>query len=44
MEITITPYVNILKALPLYEQSLAWFVPAIVGALIGFIIHKLTKK
>jgi len=44
MEITITPYVNILKTLPLYEQSLAWLVPAIVGALIGFVIHKLTKK
>jgi LIVCS family branched-chain amino acid:cation transporter len=44
MKITITPYVNILKALPLYEQSLAWLVPAIIGALIGFIIHKLIKK
>ncbi|KOP77767.1 branched-chain amino acid transporter [Lysinibacillus sp. FJAT-14745] len=44
MKITIAPYVNILKALPLYEQSLAWLVPAIIGALIGFIIHKLIKK
>lgn len=44
MEITIAPYVNILKALPLYEQSLAWLVPAIIGALIGLVIHKLTKK
>lgn len=44
MKITITPYVNILKALPLYEQSLAWLVPAIIGALIGLIIHKLIKK
>ncbi|GAB0168902.1 branched-chain amino acid transport system II carrier protein [Lysinibacillus sp. CTST325] len=44
MKITIAPYVNILKALPLYEQSLAWLVPAITGALIGLVIHKLTKK
>lgn len=44
MEIHIAPYVNILKALPLYEQSLAWLVPAIIGALIGLIIYNLTKK
>lgn len=44
MEIKITSYENILKALPLYEQSLGWLVPAMIGALIGFIIHKLFKK
>ncbi len=43
MEITIAPYESILKALPLYEQNLGWLIPAIVGASIGFIIHKLIK-
>jgi len=41
MKIEITPYKNILQTLPLYEQNLGWLLPAIVGALIGFIIHKL---
>lgn len=44
MNIRIAPYENILNALPLYEQSLGWLVPAIIGALIGFIIHKLMKR
>ncbi|MFJ7732348.1 branched-chain amino acid transport system II carrier protein [Lysinibacillus sp. NPDC097231] len=43
MEINIAPYESILKALPLYEQNLGWLIPAIVGASIGFIIHKLIK-
>ncbi|MFJ7408958.1 MULTISPECIES: branched-chain amino acid transport system II carrier protein [unclassified Lysinibacillus] len=44
MEIKVTSYENILKALPLYEQSLGWLVPAMIGAILGFIIHKLFKK
>ncbi|MNH37156.1 Branched-chain amino acid transport protein [compost metagenome] len=44
MKVEITPYENILKALPMYGQNLGWLLPAIVGALIGFIIHKLIKK
>jgi len=44
MNIRIAPYENILNALPLYEQSLGWLVPAIIGALIGFIIHTLMKR
>lgn len=44
MKITIEPYENVLKALPLYEQNLGWLLPAIIGAFIGFIIHKLFKK
>ncbi len=44
MKIEIVPYENFLNALPLYEQSLGWLVPAIVGAIVGFIIHKISKK
>ncbi|MGE6516272.1 branched-chain amino acid transport system II carrier protein [Lysinibacillus sphaericus] len=44
MNFKIVPYENFLKALPLYEQSLGWLVPAIVGAIIGFIIHISFKK
>ncbi len=44
MDFKIVPYENFLKALPLYEQSLGWLVPAIVGAIIGFIIHISFKK
>ncbi|EON73596.1 branched-chain amino acid transport system II carrier protein [Lysinibacillus sphaericus] len=44
MNLKIVPYENFLKALPLYEQSLGWLVPAIVGAIIGFIIHISFKK
>lgn len=36
-------YENLLNTLPLHEQNLAWLIPAIVGATIGFIIHKLSK-
>ncbi|QDQ01347.1 branched-chain amino acid transport system II carrier protein [Lysinibacillus fusiformis] len=44
MDIKLVPYENLLKLLPLYEQSLGWLVPAIVGAIIGFILHKIFKK
>ncbi len=44
MKVEITPYETILKALPMYEQNLGWLLPAIVGAVIGFIIHKLKNK
>ena len=43
MGIRIPFYENILDILPFYNQSLGWLVPAIVGAAIGFIIHKLSK-
>ena len=43
MEIRIPFYENILDILPFYNQSLGWLVPAIVGAAIGFVIHKLLK-
>ena len=43
MKVEITPYETILKALPMYEQNLGWLLPAIVGASIGFIIHKVIK-
>ncbi len=44
MDIKLAPYENLLKLLPLYEQSLGWLVPAIVGAIVGFILHKIFKK
>ncbi|MDN4492179.1 branched-chain amino acid transport system II carrier protein [Ureibacillus aquaedulcis] len=37
-------YEELLKSLPLYDQSIGWVVPAIVGMVIGWIIHLLTKK
>ena len=36
-------YENILNLLPLYDQSIGWLLPAIVGLLIGWIIHLFTK-
>lgn len=36
-------YKNIVSALPLADQSLGWLVPAIVGAIIGWVIHAITK-
>lgn len=39
----IPAYNNLLAMLPFYEQSIGWLVPAIVGALIGFIIHLMKK-
>ncbi|MER2190074.1 MAG: branched-chain amino acid transport system II carrier protein [Solibacillus sp.] len=35
----IPAYENLLAMLPLYEQSIGWLVPAIVGAVIGYIVH-----
>ena len=43
LHVEIPFYENILNILPLQEQSLGWLVPAIVGAAIGFVIHKLFK-
>lgn len=40
---TIDWYANILNTLPLHEQNLGWLVPAIVGLVIGWIIHILKK-
>jgi len=36
-------YENILSLLPLYDQSIGWLVPALVGMAIGWIIHLLNK-
>lgn len=41
MKIELVAYENLLKILPLYEQSLGWLLPAIIGACLGFILHKL---
>ncbi|MFC7685745.1 branched-chain amino acid transport system II carrier protein [Ureibacillus sp. GCM10028918] len=41
---SISWYENILSKLPLYDQSIGWLVPAIVGLVIGWIIHLLTRK
>ncbi|MFJ7950727.1 branched-chain amino acid transport system II carrier protein [Lysinibacillus sp. NPDC096418] len=43
LKIQVPFYENLLNTLPLHEQNLAWLIPAIVGATIGFIIHKLSK-
>ena len=37
-------YEDILTLLPLYDQSVGWLVPAIVGMVIGWIIHLINKK
>ena len=36
-------YEHILKLLPLYDQSIGWLVPAIIGMLIGWFIQLLFK-
>lgn len=36
-------YQNILETLPMYDQSLGWLVPAIIGLMIGWLIHVLMK-
>lgn len=35
---------DVLKHLPLYEQQIGWLLPAIVGLVIGVIIHSFQKK
>ena len=42
--IEIEAYQNVLNALPLQGQGLGWLVPAIVGAIIGYIVSSMTKK
>ncbi|RHW39954.1 branched-chain amino acid transport system II carrier protein [Lysinibacillus yapensis] len=36
-------YENLVSILPLYEQSLGWLLPAIVGMAIGWVIHLMRK-
>ena len=36
-------YENILSYLPLYDQSIGWLIPAIVGTAIGWVIHLIKK-
>ncbi|MEG0259963.1 MAG: branched-chain amino acid transport system II carrier protein [Lysinibacillus sp.] len=43
MKIIIPAYENLLNILPFYGESLGWLLPAIVGAVAGFIIHVLSK-
>lgn len=40
----ITWYENILNTLPLYDQNIGWLIPALVGLVIGWIIHLMTRK
>lgn len=42
--IDVEPITAILSHLPLYEQKIGWFVPAIVGMAIGIFIHFLAPK
>lgn len=37
--VTISAYENFLSIFPFYEQGIAWVVPALVGGVIGYIIH-----
>lgn len=37
-------YANIVSSLPLHSQSLGWLLPAIVGLVIGWGIHLITKS
>lgn len=36
--IVVKPVVDVLQHLPLYEQQIGWLLPAIIGAVIGYII------
>lgn len=36
--IVVEPAINVLEHLPLHEQQIGWLVPAIIGAVIGYII------
>lgn len=40
----IEAYDKLLSVLPLYEQGIAWVVPALVGGVIGYIIYLVKKK
>lgn len=42
--INIDAAVKVLEYLPFYEQQIGWFIPAIVGIIIGVIIHLFTPK
>lgn len=41
--ITFASVESILSNLPLYSQGIGWLIPAIVGALIGIMIHNIKK-
>lgn len=40
---TIPAYENFLSHLPLYEQGIAWVVPALIGGVVGYILHLIKK-
>lgn len=42
--INATAYKNLLSYLPLQDQSLGWLIPAIFAAIIGIVIHSMSKK
>ncbi|KOS66645.1 branched-chain amino acid transporter [Lysinibacillus contaminans] len=43
LNVKIPFYEDLLNTLPFHDQSLGWLIPAIVGAAIGIVIHKLSK-
>lgn len=40
----IAAYGDLLAKLPLYEQSVGWLIPAIIGAIIGLFVQMIVKK
>ncbi len=42
--IKVTPVIELLEYLPLYEQQIGWLLPAIVGALIGYVISLFQRE
>lgn len=42
--IKVEAYQNILSHLPLQSQGMGWVVPAIIGAVLGYIVAKITNK
>ena len=43
LNVKIPFYEDILNTLPFHDQSLGWLIPAIFGAAVGIVIHKLSK-
>ena len=42
--ITFAGYENLLNHIPLYSSGIGWLIPAIVGAIVGYIISLVAKK
>lgn len=43
-EITFSGYENFLNQIPLYSTGIGWLIPAIIGAIVGYVISLMTKK